>query len=132
MSFSDNNYEQTNPEYDHNKDQDTGEIFYEVTQSTKNTPFDSGERCANDTKSFASEAIDNLEDGNKVTIIVSKNNTTKRIDLIKGITKVETETTKSSTNIFGWKGIVFLAFGVIPWVIGVDKIANHSYSYFKN
>ena len=85
--------------------------------------------------SFATASINNLKDGETVSIVFESSNKSNRIDLCKGVTKIQTATEYFSLR--SWKGLALSLLIAVPWVFGITRLSSmvftqDSTSFFNN
>jgi len=85
--------------------------------------------------SFATASINNLKDGETVSIVFESLNKSNRIDLCKGVTKIQTATEYFSLR--SWKGLALSLLIAVPWVFGITRLSSmvftqDSTSFFNN
>jgi hypothetical protein len=94
-----------------------------VRSQVEKTHVGSQQNHCEETLQFVQNAIDNLKDGERITIEYSQENGKKnnRVDLYKGISKIETtkesKTNTSSITLSGWKAAAVTLIVAIPWVV---------------
>ena len=84
---------------------------------------------------FTTNAIQNLKEGDRITIEYTPvGNKSNRIDLFKGVTKVETEKTEVTavSLLTSWSGLAAVFLIGVPWIIGSSMIGSASVSLARS
>lgn len=138
--MSNNNYSGINnlgsnlPSFRTSQQYSNGEYTTNTVDTVDNGP-NAAPNYQEETKQFAMQSIDELSDGDRVTIEVKKGNKSKKIDLYKGTTQVTTEketiTTTTYSYLSGWKGFFLLGLFTVPWMVGVDRLTRQGWSFLN-